>query len=396
MLRPAILWNDGRSRKECFELEDAVPDLHRITGNLAMPGFTAPKLLWIRKNEPEIFSRIRTVLLPKDFLRFRLCGEAISDMSDSSGTLWMDTAARDWSEIMLAATSLSRDQMPRLVEGTSPGGVLRSELAREWGLGANPIIAGSAGDNAAGAVGIGVIKSGSAFISLGTSGVYFVVNPRFIHNPKQGSHAFCHCIPDTWHQMGVILSASSCLSWLSSILKQNEGELISSLESSPLKPGEVMFLPYLSGERTPHNNPNAQGVFFGLRHEHGTKELTQAVLEGVAFAFRDCQQVLLDAGAEIDEVSLIGGGSKSHLWAQILASVLERPMIRHDSPEMGPAVGAARLAMLAINNGSLEEICQRPGIKEIIEPNLKYVPQYRQDQERYRRLYRHLEEDFSE
>ena len=396
VLRPAILWNDGRSGKECFELEDAVPDLHRITGNLAMPGFTAPKLLWIRKNEPEIFSRIRTVLLPKDFLRFRLCGEAISDMSDSSGTLWMDTAARDWSEIMLAATSLSRDQMPRLVEGTSPGGVLRSELAREWGLGANPIIAGSAGDNAAGAVGIGVIKSGSAFVSLGTSGVYFVVNPRFIHKPKQGSHAFCHCIPDTWHQMGVILSASSCLSWLSNILKQNEGELISSLESSPLKRGEVMFLPYLSGERTPHNNPNAQGVFFGLRHEHGTKELTQAVLEGVAFAFGDCQQVLLDAGAEIDEVSLIGGGSKSHLWAQILASVLERPMIRHDSPEMGPAVGAARLAMLAINNGSLEDICQRPGIKEIVEPNLKYVPQYRQDQERYRRLYRHLEEDFSE
>jgi xylulokinase len=396
VLRPAILWNDGRSGKECFELEDAVPDLHRITGNLAMPGFTAPKLLWIRKNEPEIFSRIRTVLLPKDFLRFRLCGEAISDMSDSSGTLWMDTAARDWSEIMLAATSLSRDQMPRLVEGTSPGGVLRSELCREWGIAANPIIAGSAGDNAAGAVGIGVIKSGSAFISLGTSGVYFVVNPRFIHNPKQGSHAFCHCIPDTWHQMGVILSASSCLSWLSSVLKQNEGELISSLESSPLKPGEVMFLPYLSGERTPHNNPNAQGVFFGLRHEHGTKELTQAVLEGVAFAFGDCQQVLLDAGAEIDEVSLIGGGSRSHLWAQILASVLERPMIRHDSPEMGPAAGAARLAMIAINNGSLEEICQRPGIKEIVEPNLKYVPQYRQNQERYRRLYRHLEEDFSE
>jgi xylulokinase len=394
VLRPAILWNDGRSGKECLELEDAVPDLHRITGNLAMPGFTAPKLLWIRKNEPEIFNRIRTVLLPKDYLRFRLCGEAISDMSDSSGTLWMDTAARDWSEIMLAATSLSRDQMPRLVEGTSPGGVLRSELAREWGIEANPIIAGSAGDNAAGAVGIGAIKSGSAFVSLGTSGVYFVVNPRFIHNPKKGSHAFCHCIPDTWHQMGVILSASSCLSWLSNILKKNEGELISSLESSPHEPGEVIFLPYLSGERTPHNNPNAQGVFFGLKHQHGTTELTQAVLEGVAFAFGDCQQVLLDSGAEIDEVSLIGGGSKSHLWAQILASVLERPMIRHDTSEMGPALGAARLAMLAINNGSLEEICQRPRVKEIVEPNLKHVPHYRQNQERYRRLYSHLEEDF--
>ena len=394
VLRPAILWNDGRSGKECFELEDAVPDMHRITGNIAMPGFTAPKLIWIRKNEPEIFSKIRTVLLPKDFLRFRLCGEAISDMSDSSGTLWMDTAARDWSEIMLKATNLSRDQMPQLVEGTSPGGFLRSELARQWGIDATPIIAGSAGDNAAGAIGIGAIKSGSAFVSLGTSGVYFVVNPRFIHNPKKGSHAFCHCIPDTWHQMGVILSASSCLSWLSSILKQSEGELIRSLESEQLKPGEVMFLPYLSGERTPHNNPNAQGLFFGLRHEHGTKELTQAVLEGVAFAFGDCQKVLLDAGSEIDEVSLIGGGSKSHLWAQILASVLERPMIRHESSEMGPALGAARLAMLATKNGTIEEICQRPSIKEIVEPNLKYLPQYREGQERYRRLYTQLEEEF--
>jgi xylulokinase len=396
VLRPAILWNDGRSGKECLELEDAVPELHRITGNLAMPGFTAPKLLWIRKNEPNIFSRIRKVLLPKDFLRFRLCGEAISDMSDSSGTLWMDTAARDWSDIMLAATSLSRDQMPRLVEGTSPGGVLRTALAREWGLGANIIIAGSAGDNAAGAIGVGAIKSGSAFISLGTSGVYFVVNQRFNHNPKQGSHAFCHCIPDTWHQMGVVLSAASCLRWLSGILKQNEGDLVSSLESRQLKPGEVMFLPYLSGERTPHNNPNAQGVFFGLRHEHGAKELTQAVLEGVAFAFGDCQQVLLDSGADIEEVSMIGGGSKSDLWAQIIASVLERPILMHEGSEMGPAVGAARLAMLAINNGSLEEICQRPGISKIVEPNLKYVSQYRQGQERFRRLYRHLAEEFSE
>ncbi len=394
VLRPAILWNDGRSVKECFELENAVPDMHQITGNLAMPGFTAPKLMWIKKNEPEIFDKIWKVLLPKDYLRFKLCGEAISDMSDSSGTLWMDTAAREWSEIMLKATDLSRGQMPQLVEGTRSGGVLRSELVRQWGINSTPIIAGSAGDNAAGAVGIGAIKPGSSFISLGTSGVYFVVNPLFLNNPKQGSHAFCHCIPDTWHQMGVILSASSCLSWLSSILKQNEGELISILESSPFKPGEVMFLPYLSGERTPHNNPNAQGVFFGLKHEHGTKELTQAVLEGVAFAFGDCQKVLLDAGSKIDEVSLIGGGSKSHLWAQILASILERPLIRHESSEMGPAMGAARLAMLANNNGTIDEICKRLPIKEIIEPNLSFVSRYREGQDRYRKIYRQLEEEF--
>ena len=395
VLRPAILWNDGRSGKECIELEDAVPDLHRITGNLAMPGFTAPKLLWIRKNEPEIFSKIRTVLLPKDFLRFRLCGEAISDMSDSSGTLWMDTAARDWSEKILNATSLSRDQMPRLVEGTSPGGVLHSELAREWGIKTKTIIAGGGGDNAAGAIGVGAIKSGSAFISLGTSGVYFVVNSLFTHNAREGAHAFCHCIPDTWHQMGVILSASSCLSWLSGIMKQSESELISGLESSPHQPGELIFLPYLSGERTPHNNPNAQGVFFGLTHQHGAKELTKAVLEGVAYAFSDSQKVLLDAGAKIEEVSLIGGGSKSHLWAQILASVLERPIIRHVSSEIGPALGAARLAMLATDNGTIEEICQRPLIKEIVEPYSKHVPQYRNYSNRFRRLYKILEEDFS-
>jgi len=395
VLRPAILWNDGRSGKECIELEYAVPDLHRITGNLAMPGFTAPKLLWIRKNEPEIFSKIRTVLLPKDFLRFRLCGEAISDMSDSSGTLWMDTAARDWSEKILNATSLSRDQMPRLVEGTSPGGVLHSELAREWGINTKTIIAGGGGDNAAGAIGVGAIKSGSAFISLGTSGVYFVVNSLFTHNAREGAHAFCHCIPDTWHQMGVILSASSCLSWLSGIMKQSESELISGLESSPHQPGELIFLPYLSGERTPHNNPNAQGVFFGLTHQHGAKELTKAVLEVVAYAFSDSQKVLLDAGAKIEEVSLIGGGSKSHLWAQILASVLERPIIRHVSSEIGPALGAARLAMLATDNGTIEEICQRPLIKEIVEPYSKHVPQYRNYSNRFRRLYKILEEDFS-
>ena len=395
VLRPAILWNDGRSGKECLELEDAVPDLHQITGNQAMPGFTAPKLLWICKNEPKIFNKIRTVLLPKDFLRFRLCGEAISDMSDSSGTLWMDTAARDWSEKILNATSLSRDQMPRLVEGTSPGGVLHSELAREWGIKTRPIIAGGGGDNAAGAIGVGAIKSGSAFISLGTSGVYFVVNSLFTHNAREGAHAFCHCIPDTWHQMGVILSASSCLSWLSGIMKQSESELISGLESSPHQPGELIFLPYLSGERTPHNNPNAQGVFFGLTHQHGAKELTKAVLEGVAYAFSDSQKVLLDAGAKIEEVSLIGGGSKSHLWTQILASVLERPMIRHVSSEIGPALGAARLAMLATDNGTIEEICQRPLIKEIVEPYSKHVPQYRNYSNRFRRLYKILEEDFS-
>ena len=356
VLRPAILWNDGRSKKECEELEEREPELQRITGNLAMPGFTAPKLLWLRNNEPRIFSKISTVLLPKDYLRFKLCGEMISDMSDSAGTLWMDTAARDWSERMLSASGLSREQMPKLVEGSEAGGSLRSELASEWGIATRPVIAGSAGDNASGAVGIGAVKPGAAFISLGTSGVYFVVNPRFLPSPEQGAHAFCHCIPETWHQMGVILSASSCLSWLAGVVNWKEGDLIRQLESSSLKPGELMFLPYLSGERTPHNNPNAQGVFLGLKHEHGNVELTQAVLEGVSYAFGDCQKVLIDAGAEIGDVSLIGGGSRSRIWAKILASVLNQPLLRHLGSELGPALGAARLGILAVNNGLPEVI----------------------------------------
>ena len=394
VLRPAILWNDGRSSRECLELEEAVPDLRRITGNLAMPGFTAPKLLWVRKNEPEIFKRTHTVMLPKDFLRYRLCGEAVSDMSGSAGTLWMDTAARDWSETMLAATGLTREQMPRLVEGTQAGGILLSKLAREWGVKGQPVIAGGAGDNAAGAVGIGAVQSDSAFISLGTSGVYFVVNPRFLPIPEEGAHAFCHCIPDTWHQMGVILSASSCLSWHARVMNQSEEDLLSQLETCPLEPGELMFLPYLSGERTPHNNPNAQGVFLGLKHEHGKKEMTQAILEGVAYAFGDCQQVLLDAGAKISDVSLIGGGSRSRLWSKILASVLDIPLLRHEGSEMGPALGAARLALLAFTNGLPEEICTRPEVSEVIEPSPAHVEQYRTGQDRFRSLYKCLETEF--
>ena len=232
-----------------------------ITGKLAMPGFTVPKLLWVHKHEPQIFKQIHKVLLPKDYLRFKLSGETISDRSDSAGTLWLDTEKRAWSEPMLSATHLSKDQMPTLVEGSEPGAQLSPNLTREWGLSSSPVIAGGAGDNAAGAIGMGAVEPGNAFLSLGTSGVYFVVNPTFLPSPDQGAHAFCHCIPNTWHQMGVILSASSCLSWIAGVTQQKESELIDKLESRPFEPGNLCFLPYLSGERTPHNNPNAQGVF---------------------------------------------------------------------------------------------------------------------------------------
>ncbi len=394
VLRPAILWNDGRSGAACAVLEQAVPALRQITGNLAMPGFTAPKLLWVQQHEPEIFHKVHKVLLPKDYLRFRLSGEYVSEMSDSAGTSWLNVAERDWSEEMLAATHLTKDHMPRLVEGSEPAGLLRKDLCEAWGMEKPPIIAGGAGDNAAGAIGIGAVKAGDAFLSLGTSGVLFVVTPQYQPNPDQGVHTFCHCLPQMWHQMGVILSASSSLRWLAQIAGKTETELTQALENAPLALPSLTFLPYLSGERTPHNNPNAQGVFFGLRHEHALPDLLKAVLTGVAFAFADCQQALQAAGAHIGDISLIGGGARSRYWGRLLATTLNQPLLLHAGAELGPALGAARLGMLAGNAGTLDEVCVRPPVKAVLSPEPELQAALQAQHQRYQRLYQALRAEF--
>lgn len=281
VLRPAILWNDGRSSSQCETLEKNVPDSRQITGNLMMPGFTAPKLLWLRENEPELFAKIDKVLLPKDYLRWLMTGVFASDMSDAAGTMWLDVAKRDWSETLLAATGLTRDHMPALFEGNQITGHLLPELASRWKMDSVPVIAGG-GDNAAGAVGVGLYKTGQAMLSLGTSGVYFAVSDGFLSNPQQAVHSFCHALPDTWHLMSVMLSAASCLDWAAKLTgTASVGELISLAEKTPPAASPVWFLPYLSGERTPHNNPNAKGTLFGLTHEHGQSDIARAVLEGV-------------------------------------------------------------------------------------------------------------------
>ncbi len=403
VLRPAILWNDGRSAAECAEIEAKEPRTRRITGNLAMPGFTAPKLLWVAKHEPGIFQKVAKVLLPKDYVRLLMSGEHISDMSDASGTLWLDIASRDWSDEMLAATELSRDHMPKLVEGSEPGGELRADIAAEWGIDGRPIIAGGAGDNAAGAAGIGTVAPGRAFISLGTSGVYFVANPAFSPNPDQAVHAFCHCLPATWHQMSVILSAAGCLTWAAAVTGAgDEGALLAEIEAAGTDSAAngangngVIFLPYLSGERTPHNNPDARGVFFGLGHATDRAALGRAVLEGVAFAIKDGEDALLAAGAEIDEVSVIGGGARSALWGRILAAVLDRPLNYHRGGEIGPAFGAARLAILAVTGADALSVCTAPTVERVIEPNADLGASYAERHARFRRLYRALEPEFS-
>ena len=389
-LRPAILWNDGRSAAQCAELEERVPRSREITGNLAMPGFTAPKLLWVREREPDVFARVRRVLLPKDYLRLRMTGDSASDMSDSAGTLWLDVARRRWSGEMLEACDLDQEAMPALFEGSEATGRLRPEIAERWGMERVPV-AGGGGDQAAGAAGAGVVRPGEASLSLGTSGVYFVSGDRYRPNPAMAVHAFCHCIPDTWHQMSVILSAASCLSWLVGITgAADESALIEEAEARDCPAKSLIFLPYLTGERTPHNDPNAVGVFCGLSPETDRAELTRAVLEGVAFAFADGQEALIRAGTAIGEVSVIGGGSRSNLWGRILASALRRPLIYRAGADVGPALGAARLARLCTTDEAPDEVCKPPPASEQIEPEPALADHYQERLIRYRELYRAL------
>ena len=386
VLRPCILWDDTRAAAECTALEQAFPALRDVTGNLAMPGFTAPKLLWVQRHEPALFRRTARVLLPKAWLRLRLTGEYIEEMSDASGTLWLDVGRRDWSDAALDATGLSRAHMPRLVEGSTPAGTLRPELAARWGMQRPPLLAGGAGDNAAGAIGLGAIRPGSAFVSLGTSGVLWATTGRFVPYPQAAVHAFCHAVPGAWHQMGVTLSAAASLAWWAGVAGRPEAKLLAELP--PLHaPGEALFLPYLSGERTPHNDGTVRGAFAGLSHSTGRAGLTQAVLEGVAFSLRDCLDALAASGTSVVEADLIGGGSRSSAWAGIIAAVLGVTLHRSPEGERGGAFGAARLARLALTGEDPAAVCTPPAHTETIVPDPALVEAYAASIVRYRKLY---------
>ena len=395
VLRPAILWNDGRSGPQCAELERRVPHAREITGNLSMPGFTAPKLMWVAEHEPQVFRQVSWVLLPKDYLRLRLTGEHATDMSDAAGTLWLDVGRRDWSAEMIEATGLEPGALPRLYEGSEATGVLRRDLASEWGLRSDVVVAGGAGDQAAGALGMGVVEPGRAFLSLGTSGVYFVSGDAFAPNPKSGLHAFCHALPARWHQMSVILSAASCLGWAASLLgARDESSLLAEIEALDRDPGGVIFLPYLSGARTPHNDPHARGVFFGLSHDSERADLGRAVLEGVAFALADGQRALLDAGAAIERLFAIGGGARSRFWGRLLATALGRPLCYGAGSELGPAFGAARLARIAVTGEPATDVCTAPRVEEVIEPDPQLQDALSERHRRYRDLYARLRGSF--
>ncbi|MGV3815548.1 xylulokinase [Citrobacter freundii] len=392
VLRPAILWNDGRCGEECVMLENQVPQSRAITGNLMMPGFTAPKLLWVQRHEPEIFNQIDKVLLPKDYLRLRMTGDFASDMSDAAGTMWLDVAKRDWSDVMLAACKLTRAHMPALYEGSEITGTLLPEVAKAWGMQEVAVVAGG-GDNAAGAVGVGMMNAGQAMLSLGTSGVYFAVSDGFLSKPESAVHSFCHALPERWHLMSVMLSAASCLDWAAKLTGlASVPALIDAAQQADEHAEPVWFLPYLSGERTPHNNPQAKGVFFGLTHQHGPAELAQAVLEGVGFALADGMDVVNACGVQPASITLIGGGARSEYWRQMLSDISGLQLDYRTGGDVGPALGAARLAQIAMNpQRPLSDLLPQLTLEQAHYPDAGRHALYQQRRETFRRIYQQLQ-----
>ncbi len=386
VLRPCILWNDTRSHVEAAAL-DQLENTRELSGNIVFPGFTAPKLAWMATHEPQIFAQIDKVLLPKDYLNFILTGDAVGDMSDSAGTAWLDTGKREWSETLLSAGQMAASNMPRLVEGSQKAGTLKPELAAKWGVPDTCVIAGGAGDNAAAACGVGAMVEGDGFVSLGTSGVLLSAKDSYSPQPASAVHTFCHAVPNRWYQMGVILAATDSLNWLSGITGKTPAELTSELGDALTTPTDVMFAPYLSGERTPHNDSAIRGAFTGLSVSTSRSDMTQAVLQGVCFALRDSLEALKSTGTNMTSALAIGGGTGSTLWVEMLATVLDLPLEIPAEGEFGAALGAARLALTASTGSDPMSIMTKPDIARTIQPNTDHKAAYDAAYERYTQLY---------
>ncbi|SDY86812.1 xylulokinase [Collimonas sp. OK242] len=356
-LRPAILWDDARAMAQAQWLGREHPEFADITGSLPMAGLTAPKLLWLREHEPQVFSRICCVLSPKDYLRLRLTGERISDVSDAAGTLWLDVRKRGWFEPMLQATGLTLKQMPQLVEGSAASADLSASAASLLALQQPVLVAGGGGDNPAAAVGIGAIDAGQAFVTLGTSAAIVAVTDRVAGNPASAVHSFCHALPQRWYTMGAMLAGASCLRWVSQLLGQaDEQALLQLVEQrlpiiQPVPAAIPLFLPYLAGERTPHNDPLLRGGFMNLAHDTTPAMLGYAVLEGVGFGLLDAMHAVQSAGAAVGQCALVGGGARSNYWAQLLSNILDREICTLSGSEFSACIGAAKLGFLALGCG---------------------------------------------
>ena len=374
VIRPCILWNDTRSYQECEEFEKQNFDVRSISGNITMPGFTAPKINWIKNNEIDNFKKIFKVLLPKDYLRFVLTGEFFSEMSDASGTLWLDIQKRKWSDKLLSCSFLEEKHMPELVEGNEQTGFLKKDLKEKFNFINNVKVVGGAGDNAAAATGMGITNKNQSFISLGTSGVFFTPTENFLSNTGDAVHSFCHCLPNKWHLMSVMLSASNCLDWICAITNTSIADTLNNVEQFYNDKNSIKnssyFLPYLSGERTPHNDPHIRGSLHSIKTTTNPTDLQYAVIEGVSFGILDGVNSILKVNNNFDKIFMVGGGSKSSFWIELLAALLNRKLSVCDQSEFGAALGVARLAMYqdaTIDNK--ENIISEIKISKTYEPN---------------------------
>jgi xylulokinase len=401
ILRPAILWNDQRTQSQCDEIHRLIgkEKFIQITGNVALTGFTAPKILWVKESEPEVFAKAKHVLLPKDYVRLKLTGEYAMDKADGAGTVLFDLKARDWSDEVLSALDIPRAWMPRTFEGTEFTGYVNEEAAAFTGLKVGTPVAAGGGDQAAGAVGVGAVEPGIVGLTVGTSGVVFATTPSALIEPDGRLHAFCHAVPGMWHFMGVMLSAAGSLQWYRDTLAPNVSfdDLLKEAESIPAGGEGLQFLPYLSGERTPHPDPLARGAFIGLTLRHSRAHMTRAVLEGVAFGLKDSFTLIQNAGlGTITQVRASGGGTKGALWRQILASVLEAELVTVNTTE-GGAYGAALLA--GVGAGAWSDVAsackQSIRITGSTFPVEKEAWVYRKSYAVYRELYPALRGSFA-
>ena len=391
VIRPCILWNDTRAAKEAAEL-DRMADFRDLSGNIVFPGFTAPKLMWMARHEPNNFARVSTVLSPKDYLVYWLTGRLVTDMSDAAGTSWLEVGERHWSDVLTKGSGMRRDQLPDLVDGNDVVGTLRSVVASELSLGNDVSVVAGAADNAASACGIGAFAEGQGFVSLGTSGVLLAAKDSYAPEPASAVHTFCHAVPSKWYQMGVILSATDSLNWLSKTLGRRTTELVDQMPDMAFGPASTLFLPYLSGERTPHNDAAVRGAFIGLSKAVDTRTLCQSVIEGVTFALRDCLEALKSTGTRLPSLISIGGGSRSSFWLDTLANTLGIPIHLPAKGDFGAALGAARLAIVGVSRVPPSEVMTPPTIQKTYEPDPWLAPIYDETYQKYTKSYLALKE----
>ena len=392
-LRPAMLWNDGRAEAEAAELNGA--GLAPALGVPAMAGLTAPKLLWLARHEPDVLARARSLLLPKDLIRLHLTGERATDASDAAGTWLLDQATRRWSGPAVAACGIDPAILPPLLEGTAPTGRLRPELARRFGLPPGITVAAGGGDTPCGGLGVGAVEDGRAYVSLGTSAQVFAATSAYRPAPEAMVHAFCHAVPGRWYQMAALLNGASVLDGIARLLGGADiPALLAEAEAGFSGPSRLLVLPYLAGERTPHDDPHARGVVFGLTPDTTRAELVQAALEGVAFALADGRDALAAAGTRVSAAGFIGGGARSVFWARIIAAALGTELHLYRDGARGPAFGAARLARLSLGRDAAEAVLSVPEVVDVVRPDPTLADAYAPRIEAFRSLYRALRPRF--